>query len=160
MKNSAGRPVVANGSRAGKNIALRLFQLLLGSLLVGYAVLGPALQFLGASTMGTITEIRRQGGDRGETIRNRYNYSVGYHFLLPDGRKVDGATTVVGSSYNAGIPKGPARVLYFSFMPALNSLEQQASFSLATLILLGAGLFLVRIGVARPVEKTPRKTRK
>ena len=132
-----------------KRLAHRFFLLGLGCLLVGYGLLGPALQLFGTSAIATITDVRRQGGDRGEPIRNRYNYGVGFHFLLADGTRVDGATTVVGNSYSAGIAKGPAPVLYFPFLPQLNALKQQSGFSLASTLLFGVGVLLIRLAVPR-----------
>jgi len=137
-----------------------LFLVLLGTLLVGYAVMGPALQLFGTSAMGTVTDIRRQGGDRGEPIRNRYNFGVGFHFFLQDGTRVDGATTVVGSSYSAGIAKGPARVLYLSFLPVINSLEKQTHFTIYSIILLIAGCFLIRVGIKDPLNTKQRRKKK
>jgi len=142
---------------AMKRHAITLFLLLLGGLLVCYALLGPALQLFGASTIGSVTEIRRQGGDRGETIRNRYNFGVGFHFFLPDGKRVEGATTVVGSSFSAGIAKGPARVLYFPFLPYINSLEQQTHLSLHSIILLGVGCLLIYLGITNPLNTKKRR---
>lgn len=143
-----------------KQRAITLFLLLLGCLLVGYAVMGPALQLFGASAMGTVTDIRRQGGDRGEAIRNRYNFGVGFHFFLPDGRRVEGATTVVGNSYSAGIAKGPVKVLYVPFLPVINSLEKQTHFSIYSIILLGAGCFLVRVGIKDPLNTKQRRKKR
>ena len=110
--------------------------------------------------MGTVTEIRRQGGERGETIRNRYNYGVGFHFFLPDGHRVEGATTVVGSSFSAGIAKGPVRVLYFPFLPYINSLEQQTHVSIHSALLLGVGCLLIRIAVTNPLNTKKRRKKK
>lgn len=141
-----------------KKLAKALFLLVTGVILAGYAILGPALHLFGSRTMGTVTDVRRYGGDRGEAIRNRYNYGVGFHFYLPDGKKIEGATNVVGNSYNSGLPKGPTPVLYLPSLPRVNSLEKQAGFSFEHLILLAVGIFFIRITVQS--ERNNTKTNK
>jgi hypothetical protein len=133
-----------------KQIATRFFLLLMGLLLAGYAVLAPLLRVVGTRTMGVITDVRRQGGERDEIIRNRYDYGVGFHFFLPDGRRIEGATTVVGSAINAGIAKGPAAVRYLPTWPRVHILERHARFSLGHLILFGVGAFLTTLALKRP----------
>ncbi len=62
-------------------------------------------QTIGTRTTGVVTDVRRQGGERNEMTRNLYNYGVGFYFVLPDGRKIESSSTVVGTSHHSGVPK-------------------------------------------------------
>ncbi len=126
-----------------KQLATRIFLLLLGVVLAGYAVLAPALRFVGTRAVGTVTEVRRQGGERNTAVRNQYDYGVGYHFTLPDGRRIEGAATVVGDSVGPGVAKGPTTVRYLAAWPRVNLLEAHARFSAGHAILLAVGAVLL-----------------
>ena len=126
-----------------KKIATKIFLVLMGLILITYAVGTPLLKFFGVHTIGTITDIRRQGGERDQTIRNQYNYGVGYYFILPDGQRIEGGTTVVGNSYNAGIAKGPVAVCYLKFFPRISILEKDTNISVSNFILSGVGILLI-----------------
>ena len=143
-----------------KSLATRLFLLLLGLLLTGYAVVAPALAILGTRTSGTITDVRRSGGERNTAQRNQYDYGVGYHFTLPDGRRIEGAATVVGNAVGPGVAKGPTPVRYLAACPRVNLLEAHTRFSLGHAILLGVGLLLLVLAFkpARPSSsRRPRR---
>ncbi len=141
-----------------KTVATRAFLLLLGLVLAGYAVLAPALRLWGTRTLGTVTEVRRQGGERNTAERNRYDYGVGYHFTLPDGRRIEGSATVVGNAVGAGVAIGPAPVRYLAAWPRVNLLEAQARFSAGHAILLavGAGLLVLACRPADPAAPRSR----
>ena len=136
-----------------KKIAAKLFLGFIGLLLVTYAVGAPMLKFFGTRTMGVITDVRRQGGERDETIRNQYNYGVGYYFILPDGRRIEGGATVVGTSYNSGVAKGPAAVRYLKAFPRISILEKYTHVSIGNFILGGVGILLVVLSVKRSKDK-------
>ena len=140
-----------------KKKARCVFLLMLGLILTGYAIGIPMLQLVGTRTTGTVTVIRRQGGERNEMTRNLYDYGVGFYFVLPDGRKIEGGTTIVGTSFNAGIAKGPVAVLYLKPFPRIHQLEKYSQFSLAHLILIGTGIFLLSIAVKRDKKSADRK---
>jgi len=130
---------------------------LMGLLLAGYAVFAPLLKVIGTRTIGVITEVRRQGGERDETIRNRYNYGVGFYFTLPDGRKIEGGATVVGSAFSAGIPKGPVAVRYLPACPRIHLLERFTRFSLNHVVLCGVGALIMALALKRPKIKKRRR---
>lgn len=132
-----------------KKMATRIFLLFVGLLLAAYAVLAPTLNLVGVRTTGTITEVRRQHGERNEAVPNRYEYGVGYHFVLPDGRKIHGSATVVGNSYSAGIAKGPTPVRYLAAWPRINMLERETRFNIAHLIIGGVGILMVVLAFKR-----------
>ena len=126
-----------------KKIATTLLLTLIGLILITYAVGAPLLKLFGTRTMGTITDVRRQGGERDETIRNQYNYGVGYHFTLPDGRRIEGGATVVGKSYTSGIAKGASPVRYLAAWPRINILERHTRISMGNGILAAVGVLLI-----------------
>jgi len=140
-----------------KQLVTRTFLVLVGLLLATYAVLAPTLKIVGVRTTGTITEVRRQHGERNEATPNRYEYGVGYHFALPDGRKVHGVATIVGNAHSAGLPKGPAPVRYLAAWPRINMLERETEFNIGHLIIGGVGILMMVLGFKRAKGQTHRK---
>ena len=140
-----------------KKIAGSFFLITIGLILAGYAVLAPMLRIVGIRTIGVITDVRRQGGERPEMTRNQYNYGVGYYFLLPDGKRIEGGATIVGTSYNSGIPKGPAAVRYLKIFPRINLLEKHTRFSIGNVILFGVGGALIYLSLKRDKGKKKHK---
>ncbi|MBA3030558.1 MAG: hypothetical protein FP816_17335 [Desulfobacteraceae bacterium] len=126
-----------------KKLAVTIFLMVLGFILAGYAILAPMLKIIGTRTTGFVTDVRRQGGERNEMTRNQYNYGVGFYFILPNGKRIEGGATVVGSSYSAGVPKGPVSILYLKSFPRIHILEEFARFSIGNVILIGTGLLLI-----------------
>ncbi len=136
-----------------KKLFTSVFLMVLGIILTGYAILMPMLQIIGTRTTGIITDIRRQGGERNEMTRNLYDYGVGFYFVLPDGRKIEGGATVVGTSYSAGIAKGPVSILYLRQFPRIHQFEKYTQFSIGNLVLIGTGICLISISIKRHKKK-------
>ena len=120
----------------------RLLLFSVGLLLLLYGLVTPLLPYIGQRTQGEVTSIRRELGDRQDPMPNRYSYSVGYEFRLPDGRVVHGNTKVIGSSFSAGLPKGKAGVYYLPAFPYLNALERDTSPDMGKVVILAAGALL------------------
>lgn len=120
----------------------RIFLLAAGLLLLLYGAVTPLLPFIGQRASGEITTVRRELGERSDPLPNRYSYSVGYEFTLPDGRVIHGNTKVIGSSFNSGIAKGKAGVLYLPGLPWVNALERETRFDAGKIAILAAGAFL------------------
>jgi hypothetical protein len=120
----------------------RIVVFVVGLLLTLYATLIPLLPFIGARANGEITVIRRELGDRQDPRPNRYSYSVGYEFPLPDGRIIAGNTKIIGSATSAGMSKGRSGVYYLPALPYLNALEKDAAFDFGKIALLAAGILL------------------
>ena len=78
----------------------RLALALLGMVLLLWGLGMPLVAWLGAEAPGTISLVRRQLGDRGESIPNRYSYTISYEFRLPDGRLAQGNTSRVGDYFS------------------------------------------------------------
>lgn len=120
----------------------RLLLLSVGLLLLLYGLVMPLLPYIGQRTQGEITSIRRELGDRQDPMANRYSYSVGYEFALPDGKVVYGNTKVIGSSFSAGLPKGKAGVYYLPAFPYVNALERDTRPDMGKIAILAAGALL------------------
>ena len=142
-----------------KKLAPSIFLMTLGLILTGYAILMPMLKAIGTRTTGIVTDVRRQGGERNEMTRNLYNYGVDFYFVFPDGKKIQGGTTIVGKSYSAGLPKGPVSVLYLKSFPRIHALEKYTRFSIGNLILIGTGIVLISISMKQGKD-IKRKSRK
>ena len=142
-----------------RNIAIKAFLLFMGMTLASYAVVAPTLGFFGAKATAFITDIRRCHGERNEAVRNRYDYSVGFYFKLPNGERVEGGTSVVGNAYSAGIAKGPATVCYFPAFPRIHVLEREAGLSWDKPILLAVGIALVGIALKKQNMRPTKKQR-
>ena len=121
----------------------RIMMTMLGTVLILVAVGNLTLSIFGERASAVITHIRREGGERAESTPNRYNYNISYSFTLPDGKKVDGFTKVIGDAvYIKANGTGRITVRYFKAMPYINAPETMP-FSLGQLILTGAGIFLI-----------------
>ncbi|MBP9943422.1 MAG: hypothetical protein KBF11_02610 [Desulfomicrobium sp.] len=120
----------------------RIIVFAVGLLLALYGAVMPLLPYIGARASGEITVIRRELGDRQDPMPNRYSYSVGYEFPLPDGRIVFGNTKTIGSATSAGMSKGASGVYYLPALPYVNALEIDTRFDVGKIALLAAGIFL------------------
>ena len=130
-----------------KRIVTKIFLIIIGIVLSLYGTMMPLLYVIGEKTQGTITVVRREGGERDEAIPNRYSYSVGFEFLLDDGTVIYGNTKVIGNAYNAGISKGQASICYLKIFPYLNALEADTTLSVEHVILIAVGVFIIIINL-------------
>ena len=115
---------------------------LVGAAFVLYGVVMPILPYAGTRTEAEITTVRRELGDRQDPLPNRYSWSVGYEFALPGGTVVHGNTKVIGSSYSAGIAKGPAVAHYLPALPWVNALERDTRPDMGKAVMVAAGALL------------------
>lgn len=128
-----------------------------GMLLILYGASIPLLNAAGRQTTGQITVVRRELGDRRDPMANRYSYSVGYEFMLEDGTLVYGNTKTIGSSFDAGIAKGPAAVVYLKEMPQLNMLKEDVRPSPAPFVYGALGALLLWAAYSKKVLKREKK---
>jgi len=137
----------------------RIFLLAAGLLLLLYGAVTPLLPFIGERASGEITTVRRELGERADPLPNRYSYSVGYEFSLPDGRVIHGNTKIIGSSFNSGMAKGKAGVLYLPGLPWVNTLERETRLDAGKIDLLAAGAVLCFMAFRKRANSgpTPRK---
>ena len=128
------------------NILTRMFITLLG---IGFIIWGVSTLMLGVfGDKGTavITSIRREGGERNELVRGRYTYNIGYTFILPNGKRMDGNTKKIRDAiYLKADGKSRRAVRYFSFLPHINALEEDTKPGLGQLIFVGIGCFLMYV---------------
>lgn len=103
----------------------RVFLGTLGLLLLAWGVGMPLVAWLGAEAPGKITHVRRQLGDRGESIPNRYSYTISYEFRLPDGRLAQGTTSRVGDYFSPRyLTQGsPVKVRYVPGFPFMSEVQ-------------------------------------
>ena len=136
-----------------KNILPRLLITLLGIAFILWGITDIMLGLYGKSATAVITNIRREGGERNETIRGRYTYIISYSFTLPDGKSINSYTRKIGNSVFLK-PDGKSKVIvkYFSFFPYINVPEQDTKPGLSQLILVAIGGFLTYIMNKRKIE--------
>lgn len=140
------RHLIQPGNRAGRWVLW-----FTGILLILYAAIMPLLSVVGERTMGEITVVRREVGDRRDPIANRYSYAVGFEFALPNGHIIPGSTKVIGSANIAGISKGPTAVRYLAIFPYVNALERDTKLDIGKLAMVAAGLLLCGVAfLSRP----------
>ena len=119
-----------SGSSANRigSLVGQWFLRLLGAALLLWGLSMPMLGLFGAQTDATVTQIRRQGGERGEARPNRYTFIVSYRFATRDGRAVE-STQMIGGFAN--IPTlhsvQPLKVRYLPMFPRFNSLSVQSA---------------------------------
>jgi len=125
---------------------------IVGILLALYGSLIPMLSFIGERSIGEVTVIRRELGDRQDPLANRYSWAIGFEFPLPDGRLIPGNTKTIGDAQSAGIVKGPHPVRYLAAFPYLNALERDTRFDLGKIVMitLGIGLCILTVRLPRP----------
>ncbi len=140
-----------------RSIAPKILLTSIGVLLILYGASIPLLGAAGRHTTGQITVVRRELGDRRDPIANRYGYSVGYEFTLEDGTVIYGNTKTIGSSFDAGIAKGPAGVVYMESFPYLNMLEQDTRISPAPFIYIALGALLLWVAYSKKVLWNKKK---
>lgn len=123
------------------------FIILIAIMMIAFGLLRISLGFIGINDTALITHIRRQGGERNEAIPNRYTYALSYTFTLPGGEKMDGFTYKIGDSVyikvsDSDICMTPIR--YFKALPHINALESDSGLKAGNLILIGAGIIMIK----------------
>jgi hypothetical protein len=119
---------------------------LLGISFIVWGLTTLVLGFAGKSALAVVTNIRREGGERNETIRGRYTYITGYTFSLPDGKHIDGYSRSIGNSvFLKADGKSKVKVKYFSCFPYINALAKDTKPGLSQIVLVALGCFLIVI---------------
>ncbi len=140
----------------------RVFLGALGLLLLAWGLGMPLVAGLGAEAPGTITHVRRQLGDRGEAIPNRYSYAISYEFRLPDGRLAQGSTYRVGDYFSPGLlTKGRAvQVRYLPGLPAISVVQWHWAAMLEHGVVAAVGGLLWHLAVRGRADRgKPRRKR-
>ncbi len=122
----------------------RILLTLLGVALISMGVSQLLLGFWGESTAAVMTNIRREGGERSESVPNRYTYNISYTFTLPDGREINGFTKKVsGPIFLKADGTSTVMVRYLPVLPHINGLEEFSGFGGAQVVLILTGVFLI-----------------
>ena len=116
----------------------------------------PLLALLGSTTEGEITHVRRQLGDRGEAIPNRYTYTISYQFHLPDGRAISGHSQRVGDYFS---PKDmrvgkKVEVRYLAAFPWISQIEWSWGALIEYLLVGSTGVALLVLIRRKPERET------
>ena len=140
----------------------RIFLTLLGSVLLLWGVGMPLVTGFGTEAAGTITHVRRQLGDRGEAIPNRYAFAIAYEFRLSDGRTAQGYTQRVGDYFSPrNLAVGQAvRVHYLPGFPWVSNIDSQgaANWEHFTIAAVGGGLVFLAMRPAG-TQRKPKRSR-
>lgn len=126
-------------------------RILMGFIGIMFLVCGVSFMLLGCigeTAVGEVTVVRREFGERNESIPNRYNYYIGYEFQVND-KTFHGNTRRIGDAFSAGISKGPHTVRYFKIAPFISSLEENAGISAGNLIILSAGILIFWLALVK-----------
>lgn len=136
----------------------RTFLLVLGLVLFVWGAGTPLIALFGAEARGVVVDVRRQQGDRGEAVPNRYAYAVTYAFMLADGRRVETTSQRIGDFFAPAMARdGHVDVRYLPALPFLSVADWGIGALIENLIVAAVGLVLVRIA-ARPAA--PRRNRR
>ena len=138
----------------------RILITILGAVMILVGFNNIALEFFGEETSAVITSVRRVGGERNEAVPNRYTYSIGYEFTLPDGRKISGSTERIGDSVYLKPGKSSfTRVRYYSFLPFINTLESETGLNLGSILqIFFGGLLCILVNRRGQNEKADKKS--
>lgn len=136
-----------------KNIKGRLvctFITLIGVGLLLHPVVSLLLGVYGSQASAVITNIRRELGERGEVVPNRYTYIVSYTFTTTDGQTVSDYSRKIGDAiYIKASGQSRTPVRYFAFCPLFNTMERDTQFNWGKIVMFMAGVLLI-IAVNRP----------
>lgn len=143
------------------SVGTRCFLATLGALLLAWGLGLPLVAALGARTTGTVVEVRRQLGDRGEALPNRYGYTIHYQFRTPDGRVVDGHTSRVGDYFSPReVTQGRSvQVRYWPRYPVISVVQWHWAAALEHGIVACVGGVLWYLATRRRAPTPPRKRR-
>lgn len=139
--------------------------ILLGLLLLAFALSQMALSMIGATATAVVTDYERRihigpGQDEGNT-RDPTRYEVFYRFTAADGREYTGSVT---KSFPYGIKAAPDGALqtlavrYLPMMPHINAPDGEANL-LPGLSLLGLAALLFALGVKGGISIGHKKRR-
>ncbi len=131
------------------NLFMRIFIILLGILFILWGSSLVTLGFVGKSNIATITNVKREGGERNEGIGGRYLYNISYTFKIPNGKSIDGFTKKIGSGTYIKNPNTITTIKYFDFFPYINALAEDTKIGLKQVIYIGIGVLLIYSGTRK-----------
>lgn len=127
-----------------RNIFPRLFITLIGAAFILWGICSILLGVIGERATAVVTDIRREGGERTDVLPGRYTYSIGYTFILPDGREIDGSAKKIGDGvYMKADGSSTVPIRYFLNFPYVNAMEKDTGMRTGPLILIFFGGILV-----------------
>lgn len=135
--------------RNKNNVFMKGFIVILGVMFILWSSSLITLGFAGKSRVATITHVRREGGERNETIGGRYLYNLSYSFKLPNGKSINGVTKKIGSGVYIKNPNTITTIKYFEFFPNVNALVEDTKLGLKQVIYIGIGVLLIYSGTRK-----------
>ncbi len=117
-------------------VIVKLFVFLIGVAMICWGGLLIALGFVGETATARDVQVRRTGGDRGDSSPNRYSYSISYEFVTKAGNVQTGHSQGIGDSISVKTPK---RICYLPAYPFLNAPEGDCGVGGYSLIMVGIG---------------------
>lgn len=118
----------------------------------------PLVALAGKTAEGKVTEIRRQLGDRGEAIPNRYAYQIAYRFSLPDGSVVQGNKQQIGDYFSPSRFRVGQRIVvrYMPIFPWINVADWRWGQMIEHFIVAAVGAVLIYLVVFRTRGRASR----
>ena len=163
---SCGPTLGIAGAAAGQRKSKRSIPaILLGLLLLAFAVSQMALGIIGSTATAVVTDYERRihigpGQDEGNT-RDPTRYEVFYRFTATDGKEYTGSVTKSFpygiKAVQGGAPQTLA-VRYLSFMPHINEPDGETNI-LPGILLLGLAALLFALGIKGGVSIGHKKRR-
>lgn len=141
-------------------IGRALLVLLAGAMFL-WGLGAPLLALAGKTAEGRVTEIRRQLGDRGEAIPNRYAFQISYRFALPDGSVVQGSTQQIGDYFSPARFRVGQRVVirYLPLFPWINVADWRWGQIFEHLIVAAVGVVLIYLVVFRNKGRASKRVK-
>lgn len=130
----------------------------LGTVMLLWGIVMPMVTLFGDEASAEITAVRRQLGDQGGVIPNRYVFAISYRFELPGGASVAGHTQRLGDFFSPkslGKP-GKVRVRYLPAFPWLNTIDRGWGMAFEYLVMAVVGVVLIHFA-AKKVSVKRRK---
>ena len=129
----------------------RVLLVALGLILLAWGIGAPLVALTGAKADGRVTVVRRQLGDRGEAIPNRYAFAIAYEFRLPDGTLRTGTSQRIGDFFSpARLRVGSSvTIRYVPFAPALSVMDWRLGSLIENIVVAAVGALLIRLQLKR-----------
>lgn len=147
---------IQEGVKMKKSLVGRALITFIGFAFLIWGICLVTLGIFGEDATAVLTSIRRQGGERNESVPGRYTYSIGYTFTLPDNQQIDGTATIISSAlYTKVEGNSTIMICYLSALPWINAPVELTNLYFGQPLVICIGVFLIWV-----VNKTPRRGRK
>jgi len=131
--------------------------ILIGLLLVLFAVRIPIAQLFGISTTGVITKVEQNIDSSSD--RMDYNYTVSFMFTTMDGKTQTGSYTLNEVYNSTALPNEgtPLPIRFLPGMPFVNFVDNQDDIGLSMIVTLILGVVIIVLGAAGVIRTGSRQ---